>query len=186
MKTTSRLSIQHYWPYALILGLAILFFFLGNPLAARFFYLDGRPILGDINLPEESKQVMYHLDKFNPYDDKGHLYSLQGWAFTTDKPGSPTDDYATQIILLRDEGNLVYPTTAESREDVISHFKELNLDIQMPGFSVLINKEILRRGEYQVGILLTLKEDGSQHFILTDRLIKRTPNSITLIPKSGD
>ena len=77
-------------------------------------------------------------------------------------------------------------TTAEERGDVVRFFEDLNLNIVDPGFTAVINRDLLPIGNYAVGILLTDTQDGSMEFVLTEHFIERTPNTISLISSQGN
>ena len=186
MKSSSTQWLKRIFPHLLIWFLVVSFFLFGQSLVSGLVNREGKPVLRNIYLPAESLQVRYHIDKFRQIDDNGHVFSVQGWAFTSESPERPSNGYSTQVVLVKGRQNMVMATTAEERGDVVRFFEDLNLNIVDPGFTAVINRDLLPIGNYAVGILLTDTQDGSMEFVLTEHFIERTPNTISLISSQGN
>lgn len=185
LKKTKYRWINQHWLYVFLWIISLVFFIWGHRFVGIVLTKDGRPQKLDIAIPQEADSILYFIDRFDLYDEKGILYNLQGWAFSTDDPINPTNDYLTEIIFISDRGNILYSTRPEQRGDVVRFHEKLNLNIQMPGFSSLINKELLKPDQYSISILLTNKKTGSTLYINTNKVIIRSPNSITMVEKSA-
>lgn len=166
--------------HILIWVVMIAFVILAPRIQAEFFIRDGRPIQLNGELPAETSQLMFYVDRVEVYDDQGILYNLRGWAFSTVDKNIPPSQYQREIVLISEHGNYVFSTRAERRKDVQNHFSDLGMNLDMPGFSVLINKNIIENGKYSIGIIFRHLPSGSAYYINTFKILVRTPNSIKL------
>jgi hypothetical protein len=174
--------IKQYWIIFLLLPISILFFLFGPKLIASLFVDEGKPIQEDVEIPEDINdgQYKYAIDYLSIYEENFDLYNLAGWVFSTKDKNISSSEYEAEFILYNDSGNYLFSSRSSERADVVEHFSDLNLNIEMPGFSVLINKNLINKREYCIGILLTNQENNSQQFIQTNQIISNTPNTFSL------
>ena len=174
--------MKQYWIIFLLLPISILFFLFGPRLIASIFVKEGKPIQRDIDFPEVdiSGQYRYAIDYLSTYEENKDLYVLAGWAFSTLNPDYPTNQFRTEILLYNDAQNYLFDSRTSERQDVKKTLSNLSLDIQEPGFSVIINKNSISNGDYCVGILFTNKENNIVQFLSTNHLVSRSPNTLTL------
>ncbi len=181
---SSRLTefMKQYWIIFLLLPISILFFLFGPKLVASLFVDEGKPVKEDIEIPEiiDDGQYKFSIDYLSLYEENLDLYNLAGWVFSTKDSNIPTSEIEAQFFLYNDSSNYVFSSRSSERVDVIKHFADLNLEIEMPGFSVLINKNLINSGDYCIGILLTNKKTNTEQFIQTNQIIRHTPNTFTL------
>ena len=182
MKSRITEFLKQYWIIFLLLPISFLFFLFGPKLIASLFVDEGKPIQENIEITDidDDGQYKYAIDYLSIYEENLDLYNLAGWVFSTKDSNIPTSEIEAQFILYNDSGNYIFSSRSSERVDVIKHFADLNLDIEMPGFSVLINKNKINTGEYCIGILLTNEETNTEQFIQTNQVINHTPNTFSL------
>ncbi len=111
--------------------------------------------------------------------DGKHQKTLWGWAFlTSDKNLSPAD-FTRSVVLISEETAYIFDVRNVARSGVETHFADLKMNLANSGFSVTFSEDMLMEGEYRIGILFK-NPDLEDQLILTDKLIKKTLNSIEL------
>ncbi|MCQ2519016.1 MAG: glycosyltransferase [Lachnospiraceae bacterium] len=107
------------------------------------------------------------------WDDDEEGYYIQGFSFVT---GSNNACYKRQILLKPDESDKCYAFEYEGclRNDVALNCPDQS-NVDLSGFSLYINKELLPEGTYRVGILQThlWANQKLYRFSNRDLLIKR-------------
>lgn len=180
MKKKFKFNLKNNW-YHLVIWVTVIIFFLFSPrLVGLISTKEGKPDFVNIDLPVSTDSFKLNVEKLELYDERGIIFVIRGWAFTTIDPGIPTNERLLEIVLVENNNNMVFGTRLEGRADVVRHFQDTNFNIQQPGFSALINKEVLHNGIYKIGFLSTNQLTGEKHFKLTNFEIIRTPNSVTL------
>ena len=175
--------IKQYWIIFLLLTTSILFFLFGPKLIASLFISEGKPIDKNIEIPDvdDEGQYRYSIDSLDIFNKDFDIYELYGWAFSTRNPEISTNQDKTEIVLYNEARNFVFSTIPVERKGVIETFSNLNLNIQKPGYSVLINKNLIDLGDYCIGILLTNEQKNSVQFIESNRILSNTPNTLSMV-----
>jgi hypothetical protein len=115
---------------------------------------------------------------FRMYSKGQKSEQLDGWAFlfgTADQ--SLYDRY---LVLKSDTQTLFFPLKDVQRLDVQSAFSASGLDLQYSGFSATIFSDELASGTYQIGFVFQHRQNGSLVYGLSNGMLKRTPNTLTL------
>jgi hypothetical protein len=127
-----------------------------------------------------TERISYAIDALSPVVLRGQdLYQVQGWAFVQ---GDPDPAHYRRLVVLRsaDQQMYFFPTDEEDRPDVQAAFPELTLPGNT-GFSAYIAKDVLPPGTYRIGLLFDPRGDGKRYYLLGDRRIVRTPNTLKLV-----
>jgi hypothetical protein len=114
--------------------------------------------------PAQGKQY-YNIEKSS---QSNNSYYISGWSFLPDvKDNKSVDMY---VVFQPSVGNksFVFPTTATYRPDVAAHFERP--DIDSSGFALLVRKEFLPPGSYNVG-LLAEAGDSSLYELIGDEVL---------------
>ena len=137
--------------HTLILSAFLLFlFFLAEPLFDRVERIPGEASLHQLQLPAATDDIRYGFDVIS-VQDRG-VVETGGWAFIE---GQDTDGSSIFIVLQSADRTYVLDTQAVRRPDVTKHFKELNLNLDLSGFTVLIPASEIASGEYIIGIYIS-------------------------------
>jgi hypothetical protein len=174
--------VKQNWIIFLLLPISVLFFLFGPKLIASLFVDEGKPIRKNIEFPDVdiSGHYRYSIDYLSTYEENQDLYLLAGWAFSTLNQDYPTNQFKTEILLYNDAQNYLFESRTSDRKDVKQTLSNLSLDIQQPGFSVIMNMSSISNGDYCVGIIFTDKENNIVQFFSTNHLVSRSPNTLTL------
>lgn len=174
--------IKKYWLRFVIVIAAILIFLLAHRYYVRRFEKDGRPIQEDVEITgvPNLNQYRYYIESLALFDERNYIYNFSGWAFSTQNPNQPTDHYNTQIVLISEEDSFLFESSAVERDDVVQAFTDLDLEIRKPGFSVLINKHLLPRNEYCVGIVFVNSEGEMMQGTNTGQILIRDASTLAL------
>lgn len=128
-------------------------------------------IMNEINpiilkeLPKVTNSITYNLEESLI---KSNKIILSGWGFMNEKSMKNT-----KISIILESDSLIYSlnTTIIPRPDVANHFGE-KIDSENVGFKLNFEQQILKKGEYKIGILFTDNEGKKEAFIITDKTIK--------------
>jgi hypothetical protein len=175
--------VKQNWIIFLLLPISILFFLFGPKLIASLFIDEGKPIKENIEIPNviDDGQYRYSVDSIDIFNEDFDIYELYGWAFSTSNSEMSTNQYRTEIVLYNETGNFVFSITPVERKGVIETFSNLNINLQKPGYSVLINKNLIDLGDYCIGILLTNEKENLVQFIESNRILSNTPNTLSMV-----
>ncbi|UCC39467.1 MAG: sulfatase [Candidatus Aminicenantes bacterium] len=114
-----------------------------------------------LKLPETSNNIKFSIANLEVEDT---FIKIRGWAFIK---GQNAINSQIFIALVSPQKTYLFDTYVQIRADVSRHFKVENLDDS--GFISIIEKRILNRGKYQVGIYI--KKDESEAYQLLNRYI---------------
>jgi hypothetical protein len=159
-------------------------------LFAQFFLRDGKPEQINVVLPapepaqgvaapaqgEASTGYVYRLAHLRPVRHADQdLYELRGFAFPAADPQMKTH---IQIVLATQDGNQLYSTATVPVASMLKSFDYPQAVAEQAEFSVLIAKQTLPPGNYQVGILLEEETGANRVYLLTTSRIEKTPNRV--------
>jgi arylsulfatase A-like enzyme len=101
----------------------------------------------NINLPPATNNITVGIDQLIVVEKD--FVKIQGWAFIKGKNSLKSRIY---VLLKSKNETIVFDTFLRARSDVAVHFSNENLEDS--GFITIIQKELLKKGEYQVGIYI--------------------------------
>lgn len=140
----------------LILGGFLLYYlFFAGPLFDRFEAIPGEAKQVHLQLPAETDNVHYGLDKV--LVSKTAL-EIHGWAFTDGKSEESAENHQTFIVLKSDKTSYVFGTSAVFSNPITAEYGELDLNLDWSGFITTIPMRKINKGEYIVGLYL-VKDD---------------------------
>jgi hypothetical protein len=174
--------LKKYWLRFVIVIAAILIFLLAHNYYVHELEKDGRPIQEDVDISgvPNINQYRYYIESLTLFDERNYIYNLSGWAFSTQNPADPTDQFNTQILLISEEDSFLFDASLVERDDVVQAFTDLDLEIRRPGFSALINNHLLPREEYCIGIIFTDDDGEMLQGVNTGQILIRDAGSLVL------
>lgn len=101
-----------------------------------------------IPIHASSAKIKHYFDKFTV---SGNKLDVNGWAFLE---GMNTDSLKVYVVLKSAKTTAVFSTVGYPRKDVTSSFKDTRLNLDLSGFSCLIEGVDLEKGSYEVGLYL--------------------------------
>ena len=149
-----------------------------NQLYINLVLKEGKPISKNDPLPSELRPIVYQLsDTLQPVRRNGeNLFELNGYAFFQDNPLEPTQ---IKILLFSPTLKLTFPTQAAQYPDMIQSYSGYKPGMDNAQFNLLLSKNTLKPGTYQVCILLESLAGEDQVYVMTGGTILKTPNTIT-------
>jgi hypothetical protein len=139
----------------------------------------GRPAESNIDLPPETSEAKSSLEKLTATEAK-EVYSLFGWSFLTNDPGTPLGDYERQIVLFTQSANLVYPARPVPRPDVVEYFADPSLDLGRSGFKAFIDRQTVAPGTYGIGMKFIDPLTGAVWYKNTHYCLQSTEQELIL------
>jgi hypothetical protein len=175
--------IQKHWMHFVIWTAMLLYVVAARPLYTHYLLKDGKPVSFDKELPQQmTKRITYAIDRVDPIVVHGqNLYEIWGWSFLKGETNQSV--YERLIVLQSDSQTYFFTTTNKARPDVQTAYADLQLDLNNSGFSAHISKDVLKRGTYQIGILLKNRDNGTVYYLVTHKSITRTANRLQLLPR---
>jgi len=171
--------IKKYWYHFTVWILMLLFLAFGPKLMAVFRGAEGKPIAFEEALPEPDAMVTSNIEILKNIYSKGQKSErLDGWAFLYGVADQAL--YDRYLVLKSDTQTLFFPIKDVQRLDVQSAFAASGMDLQYSGFSATISSDELASGTYQIGFVFQHRENGSLVYGLSNSMLKRTPNTLTL------
>lgn len=178
MKNWFRSRTKHiiYW------GILLIYLLSANTVYTRFFIRDGKPIATPVGLPADTGGITYNLVELRPVLYNGQaLYELKGFAFLT---ANPTQINKITIILTSGAETRAFSTNSVPFPDMIQAYAGYTAGMDEAEFSMLLSKDVLIPGVYQIGILLENTEGPERTYVLTGNSIKQTPNTVSYVSGS--
>ena len=174
--------IQKNWIHFVIWTAVLVYVVAARPFYTHYMLKDGKPVSFDKELPERmTKKITYAVDRIDPIVVHGqNLYEIWGWSFL--KGETNQSAYERLIVLQSDSQTYFFATTNKARPDVQTTYADLQIDISNSGFSAHISKDVLKRGTYQIGILLENRDNDEVYYLATNKSILRTANKLQLLP----
>jgi hypothetical protein len=175
--------LMKYGLHILLWAGMFLYFTFSPELIVRLFNEYGKPVQTKASIPAESDQIQFVVEGLLPYLKDGEdLYQLYGWAFILPEEDESLGELVRELALVADEGSYFFPIRPEYRRpDLPTKFKDLDIDFETLGFSVLIAEDILKPGTYRIGISFRNTSDGSAFY--RDKpvyYLVKTPNTLRL------
>jgi len=122
----------------------------------------------NLDLPEHSESVLFNIDVINEDVVRWkQIITIRGWGFIA---GVDTEKVEHHIILKKDDKIFAFNTTSMIRKDVTEHYKDFSLNLDYAGFEAKIARGVLKKGEYQIGLLITV--EAEEGYRLSDRYIE--------------
>jgi len=165
---------KHLFAWAVLL----IYFASANQLYVNFILKEGKPISKNDPLPTEVHPIVYQLsDILQPVRRNGeNLFELSGYAFFQDNPLEQTQ---IKILLFSPDLKLTFPTQAAPYPDMIQSYSGYKPGMDHAQFNLLLSKNTLKPGTYQICILLEGNNGADQAYVMTGGTILKTPNTIT-------
>jgi hypothetical protein len=149
-----------------------------NQLYVNLILKEGKPVSKNDPLPAEARPIVYQLsDTLQPVRRDGeNLFELSGYAFFQD---NPLEETQIKILLFSPTLNLTFPTQPAQYPDMIQSFSGYKPGMDHAQFTLLLSKNTLKPGTYQVYIMLESLTGEDQVSVMTGGTILKTPNKIT-------
>ncbi len=166
---------KKYWLRFVIVILAIMFFLLAHRYFIQNLEKDGRPLDKQLENLQVTNPNDYrsNIEGLSRYDERNYIHSLNGWAFSLETTNKAPEQIETIIVLASNKNKFYFETASIGRPDVVEAFQDLEIEIGEPGFSALINQQLLPADEYCVGILLQHAADPFYQLINTNQVLVR-------------
>ena len=172
--------------HGLIWAFLFVYLFTANYLYVQLFVKNGKPVDTNVSLPRETKGITYKLAHLEPvFVDGKYMYSLKGYAFLST---NPLQENKISIVLRligqsrAVEQNFVFSTQTVPFPNMIESFPGYKKGMRNAEFRMLVTKEGLKSGTYQIGILLEEQGEANRFYINTGAIIKKTPNTFQYKP----
>jgi hypothetical protein len=177
--------LKKLWPHALVFAAMSAYFLFAPVVNARFFHHSGSPLSANVELPGSLSKGRFSVESLL-FAGSG-AYSLNGWAFPSEKWYAPSLQNAErQVVLSSPSRYYIFPAEPVYRLDVDRLLGAEGLDLKWSGFSSLIYKDSLAAGTYRVALLYFDEPGGSASLIDTGACVTRTPNHLDLsLPNPG-
>jgi hypothetical protein len=157
----------------------LIYLAVGPAVYARYIVKYGKPVGFIQELPAVTDQIMFTADRLDLYTYNGlDLFYLLGWSFVLGEQDQAS--YDRFIVLQSETRTYFFPTQSTERADVQKYFADLNLDLLYSGYSALISKDLIQKGNYHLGILYEHRADDSFLFFASDKIVTRTANQLIL------
>jgi len=143
----------------------------------RFVVDEGKPVPFDQELPKQTDQISYSVDRLDLIKGQG-LFNLWGWSFF--RGDADQSAYERWIILQSGAQTYFYRAEPFQRRELQTAFPDVDIDLTNAGFFVHISKYAIEPGTYQIGILFRHKSSDALYYVVTNKAIFRTPNQIRL------
>ena len=101
-----------------------------------------------IPIQPTTDKIQYNLEKC---DFSGNKVNIRGWA---NLEGMNTDSMKTYIVLKNTKTTAVFSVVVETRKDVTIYYKKTGLNLDLSGFTCMIEGGDLEAGKYQVCIYI--------------------------------
>ena len=149
-----------------------------NQLYVNLVLKQGKPVGKNEPLPTQVNPIVYQLsDTLQPVRRNGeNLYELSGYAFFQD---DPLEKNQIKIMLYSPNLKLTFPTQPAQYPDMIQSYSGYKPGMDSAQFNLLLSKNTLKPGTYQVYILLDGNNGADQAYVMTTGTILKTPNKIT-------
>ncbi|MBI5825666.1 MAG: hypothetical protein HZB18_16685 [Chloroflexi bacterium] len=149
--------------HLLLWGFMLVYLFFAHDLYIKFFLsdADGQPIAYEKKLPPETKEIGGGLGSLS-YLERG-LYSLNGSAFLR---SDPDNTHFEKWIILHSETKTYFFSVITSSRQIKVH----------------LSREFIQPGSYRIGILFKGRQDKTEYYRITNKMLIRTPNYLLLEP----
>ncbi len=149
-----------------------------NQLYVNLILKQGKPVGENDPLPSEVRPIVYQLsDVLLSVRRNGEdLFELNGYAFFRD---NPLQHNQIEIMLFSPTLKLTFPTQTPPYPDMIQSYSGYKPGMNDAQFSLLLSKNTVIPGIYQVYILLQSASGGDQAYVMTGGTILKTPNMLT-------
>jgi hypothetical protein len=171
-------SIEEKWIHILIWAAMLTYAAIAPKLYVQFFLKEGKPAQFDFSIPQPTDQISFAVDRLELTKEPA-LFNLWGWSFFRGDTNQAA--YERWIVLQSKENTYFYRSESFERSELQSAFEDVNIDLTNAGYNTYISKDAIARGEYQIGILFKHKSSNLTYYVVTDKMIVRTPNQILLV-----
>ena len=181
--TTYIGSLRHI----LLWSIAVLYLLFSPSLSYHLFSWEGKPLEVWKRQPEKTGGIRYNVEDLKYWSknmasyQEGETYALWGWAFLDIDPKTLQADLDRFVVIYNDANAYVFPMQVYRRPGVQDTFKDLGLsDLTSSGFYAVISRNALTVGEYGISLLFKHKQDGTIHYIQTNKILVRSPNHLLI------
>ena len=169
--------IKKHYKHLIYWGVLGIYLAVATPIYTHFFIHYGKPEGVAKDLPTASDAITYNMVELRPVIYQGEsLYELKGFAFMT---ASPIQVNKITIVLIGNGKSIAFSTNSVPYPDMIESYPKFQPGMETAEFSMLISKDVLSPGIYQIGVLLEDQEGPDRAYTLTTSTIKQTPNTIS-------
>jgi hypothetical protein len=162
--------------HLLIWAVLIVYLFSANSLVVNLFQKNGKPADTSPDLPAPSNDLTVRLGDMQPVRVDGEdLYEIRGYAFVT---ADPTQANQISVVLSAPGRSLAFLTRPVQHANMIESAPNFKKGMEQAEFSLLLAKNALRPGTYQVGLLLEEKDGVQRIYAVTPYTIQKTPNTL--------
>lgn len=164
----------------LIWAVLLVYLLTANRIYVDFFLKNGKPFQEPVALPAETGEVHASIDAPRTAIVEGEsLFVLSGWVFI---PGDPESGrYKKTVVFHSVREDLVFQAETLMRSDLTDIYSQYQVNLDEAGFQILFSKDILKPGNYRIGILLEDKQGTIRAYRLVDKYIEREANLIRFI-----
>ena len=167
------------WVHFLLWGVMVLFLFAAPEIKDRLTIVKGKPVAIEPGNQQSEGQIRYAIDKFDQVKiDNQMLYRAIGWSFIESDPDQAK--YEVYLVCRNDHQSYHFLTIPGDRADVESAFPDFAGDLSKSGFNVLIAKDTMKNGTYEVGFLYVDTQSGAAYYTPATAVLHKSFNDIQL------
>lgn len=162
--------------HLILWAVLIVYLFSANSLVVNLFQKNGKPVDTSPDLPAPSNDLTVRLGDMQPVRVDGEdLYEIRGYAFITANPTQPNQ---ISVILSAPGRSLAFLTRPVQHANMIASAPGFKKGMEQAEFSLLLAKNALPPGVYQVGLLLEARDGVQRIFAVTPDTLQKTPNTL--------
>jgi len=173
--------------HILLWSTALLYLLFSPSISYHLSSQEGKPLQVWKQQPEKTGGIRYNVEDLKYWSknvesyEEGEIYALWGWAFLDIGSNTVQADFDRFVIIYNDANAYLFPIQVYPRPGVQDTFKYLGLsDLASSGFYSVISRNALTAGKYGIGLLFKHKQDGTNHYLQTDKILVRSPNHLSL------
>lgn len=154
-------------------GFVCYMIFLSGPLFARFEVIPGEANLVQMQLPAETNNMKYNLDRL--ITATGAL-EIQGWAFIN---GYNADYDHVFVVLESTKATYIFDASTVYDWLVTGQYGGPNLNLDWSGFTTTIPLRKVKNGTYTIGVCVN--RDGIMALQYSDKILTKSNTEVKLI-----
>ncbi len=154
------------------LGFTLYALFLAGPLFARFEIIPGEASLVQMELPAETNNLHFNLDKLITAKS---ILEIQGWAFID---GYSADNNQVFIVLKSPKTSYVFNTAKVWDNPITAQYGGPDLNLDWSGFITTIPLRKIEKGDYTLG--LCIKQGDLTALQYSDKTIFKSNTGVRL------
>jgi hypothetical protein len=140
--------------HSLILsGFLVYCLFLAGPLFDRFEAIPGEAKLVHLQLPAETDNVHYDLEKLLV---SNNALEIHGWAFMEGRSAESAENHQTFIVLASDKTSYIFDTSVVFSNPITEQYGGADLNLDWSGFTTTIPMREIEKGDYVIGLYISM------------------------------